>query len=311
MRFNRLAEAADVLVGRARRRDRRDRRAARHRRSSMRARTSSSRAGTSSLAMSGPAQRGSAVRRQRRASRPAGGGAAGRGGRQARDRHARALLRARDRRPQPRRLRPLLPGARRADHDQQPAARGAPRGQPAGRRDRQRLCRPSSQQRLVDQVVVEHGTLPLDELYFALKEQSTNRGEVDYRALIAGRPQAVVSNPEGPLPAVPDRRCGREPQHPRRDLRRAAPVQGSVGPALRRIRRKGAGCSGELKLSSIRRWTPVFRDQARTGRRCVVHVFWFWWPHWSAWPTMAPAWRNSGGSCGPSWRRSLSWSRPR
>jgi NADPH-dependent 2,4-dienoyl-CoA reductase/sulfur reductase-like enzyme len=51
--------------------------------------------------------------------------------------------------------------------------------------------------RLVDQVVVEHGTLPLDELYFALKEQSTNRGEVDHRALIAGRPQAVVSNPEG------------------------------------------------------------------------------------------------------------------
>ena len=45
--------------------------------------------------------------------------------------------------------------------------------------------------------MVEHGTLPLDELYFALKEQSTNRGEVDYRALIAGRPQAVVSNPAG------------------------------------------------------------------------------------------------------------------
>jgi hypothetical protein len=45
--------------------------------------------------------------------------------------------------------------------------------------------------------VVEHGTLPLDELYFALKEQSSNRGEVDYRALIAGRPQAVVGNPGG------------------------------------------------------------------------------------------------------------------
>jgi 2,4-dienoyl-CoA reductase-like NADH-dependent reductase (Old Yellow Enzyme family) len=53
------------------------------------------------------------------------------------------------------------------------------------------------EQRLVDQVVVEHGTLPLDELYLALKEQSANRGEVDYRALIAGRPQAVVGNPEG------------------------------------------------------------------------------------------------------------------
>jgi hypothetical protein len=51
--------------------------------------------------------------------------------------------------------------------------------------------------RFVDQVVVEHGTLPLDELYFALKEQSINRGEVDYQALIGGRPQEVVRNPDG------------------------------------------------------------------------------------------------------------------
>jgi hypothetical protein len=49
----------------------------------------------------------------------------------------------------------------------------------------------------VDQVVVEHGTLPLDDLYFALKEQSTNRGEVDYPAFIAGRPQQIVRNPDG------------------------------------------------------------------------------------------------------------------
>ena len=54
-----------------------------------------------------------------------------------------------------------------------------------------------TEQRLVDQVVVEHGTLPLDDLYFALKPSSANRGEVDYEALIAGRPQAVVRNPDG------------------------------------------------------------------------------------------------------------------
>jgi 2,4-dienoyl-CoA reductase-like NADH-dependent reductase (Old Yellow Enzyme family)/thioredoxin reductase len=54
-----------------------------------------------------------------------------------------------------------------------------------------------SQERLVDQVVVEHATLPLDELYFALKEASSNRGEVDYQALLAGRPQALRSNPQG------------------------------------------------------------------------------------------------------------------
>src|SRR5690554_946385 len=51
--------------------------------------------------------------------------------------------------------------------------------------------------REVDQVVVEHGTLPLDELYFALKEGSPSRGEVDYPALIAGKPQAIQTNPEG------------------------------------------------------------------------------------------------------------------
>ncbi len=56
---------------------------------------------------------------------------------------------------------------------------------------------PATEERLVDQVVVEHGTLPLDDLYFALKEESVNRGEVDYRALIEGRPQTLVANPEG------------------------------------------------------------------------------------------------------------------
>jgi hypothetical protein len=54
-----------------------------------------------------------------------------------------------------------------------------------------------TQERLVDQVVVEHGTLPLDELYFALKPGSSNLGEVDYQALLAGRPQALASNPDG------------------------------------------------------------------------------------------------------------------
>jgi len=52
-------------------------------------------------------------------------------------------------------------------------------------------------ERLVDQVVVEHGTLPVDDLYFALKEASVNRGEVDYEALIAGRPQALGSRQDG------------------------------------------------------------------------------------------------------------------
>ena len=45
------------------------------------------------------------------------------------------------------------------------------------------------QQRLVDQVVVNHGTRPLDELYFELKARSSNQGAVDYDALLAGQPQ--------------------------------------------------------------------------------------------------------------------------
>ncbi len=49
----------------------------------------------------------------------------------------------------------------------------------------------------VDQVVVNYGTLPLDELYFNLKPSSSNLGEVDYDALIAGTPQTVSRNADG------------------------------------------------------------------------------------------------------------------
>ena len=51
--------------------------------------------------------------------------------------------------------------------------------------------------RETDQVVIENGTQPLDDLYFALKEGSTNRGEIDQRALLANKPQVVMTNPDG------------------------------------------------------------------------------------------------------------------
>ena len=51
--------------------------------------------------------------------------------------------------------------------------------------------------RIVDQVVVNHGTRPLDDIYFDLKPLSSNLGEVDYDALSTGAPQNVVRNPEG------------------------------------------------------------------------------------------------------------------
>jgi 2,4-dienoyl-CoA reductase-like NADH-dependent reductase (Old Yellow Enzyme family) len=49
----------------------------------------------------------------------------------------------------------------------------------------------------IDQVVVEHGTLPITDLYEALRPLSVNLGEVDYAALIANRPQTLVRNSEG------------------------------------------------------------------------------------------------------------------
>jgi 2,4-dienoyl-CoA reductase-like NADH-dependent reductase (Old Yellow Enzyme family) len=48
-----------------------------------------------------------------------------------------------------------------------------------------------------DQIVVEHGSTPVDDLYFALKPGSINLGEIDHKALLANRPQAIVRNPHG------------------------------------------------------------------------------------------------------------------
>ncbi len=46
-----------------------------------------------------------------------------------------------------------------------------------------------SKERTVDQVVINHGTMPNDDLYFALKERSRNRGAISYRKMLAGVPQ--------------------------------------------------------------------------------------------------------------------------
>jgi 2,4-dienoyl-CoA reductase-like NADH-dependent reductase (Old Yellow Enzyme family)/thioredoxin reductase len=53
------------------------------------------------------------------------------------------------------------------------------------------------EERRVDQVVVEHGTIPQDELYEALKPGSRNEGAVDHAALLGGRKQEVETNPAG------------------------------------------------------------------------------------------------------------------
>jgi N-methyl-L-proline demethylase len=57
----------------------------------------------------------------------------------------------------------------------------------------------SDQRRLAefDQIVVNHGTRPLADIYFDLKPLSANLGAVDHAALIAGLPQPAGSGPAG------------------------------------------------------------------------------------------------------------------
>ncbi|WP_264478856.1 NADH:flavin oxidoreductase [Acidisoma silvae] len=55
----------------------------------------------------------------------------------------------------------------------------------------------SLQDRRVDQIVVDHGTLPDESLYEALKPLSRNLGAVDYEALVAGRKQDIQRHPDG------------------------------------------------------------------------------------------------------------------
>jgi N-methyl-L-proline demethylase len=51
--------------------------------------------------------------------------------------------------------------------------------------------------RIVDQVVVDHGTAVNAGLYFDMKPRSSNLGAVDYGALIDGRPQSLRRNDHG------------------------------------------------------------------------------------------------------------------
>lgn len=53
------------------------------------------------------------------------------------------------------------------------------------------------ERRPVDQIVIEHGTLPMEDLYYDLKPLSTNLGAVDTAALIGGRAQTLNKNNDG------------------------------------------------------------------------------------------------------------------
>ncbi|GLR67257.1 N-methylproline demethylase [Acidocella aquatica] len=53
------------------------------------------------------------------------------------------------------------------------------------------------EERVVDQVVIENGILPNDQLYWALKEKSLNHGQTDMETLFAAAPQPSLSQPLG------------------------------------------------------------------------------------------------------------------
>ncbi|MGJ7040682.1 2,4-dienoyl-CoA reductase-like NADH-dependent reductase (Old Yellow Enzyme family) [Shinella sp. BE166] len=55
----------------------------------------------------------------------------------------------------------------------------------------------ASAERRVAQVVVEHGTMPMADLYFELKPLSRNLGAVDYKALIRQENPIQTRNPDG------------------------------------------------------------------------------------------------------------------
>ncbi|MCF3947703.1 NADH:flavin oxidoreductase [Acidiphilium sp. AL] len=65
------------------------------------------------------------------------------------------------------------------------------------------------EERAVDHVVVDFGTLPVDATYHALKEQSSNRGQIDIAALIAGHRQPHLNQPGFALYRIGDAAAGR------------------------------------------------------------------------------------------------------
>lgn len=58
-------------------------------------------------------------------------------------------------------------------------------------------CSDRIRQRSFDQIIVNHGTIPLNDIYFGLKPALSNLGAVDQAELIAGKPQSGRPNDVG------------------------------------------------------------------------------------------------------------------
>lgn len=80
------------------------------------------------------------------------------------------------------------------------------------------------EERVVDQVVVENGTLPNDDVYQQLKPASSNLGELDLEAFAGAAPQRLHTNPDGRfrLYRIGDAVAGRNIHAAMYDARRVA-----------------------------------------------------------------------------------------
>jgi NADPH-dependent 2,4-dienoyl-CoA reductase/sulfur reductase-like enzyme len=67
----------------------------------------------------------------------------------------------------------------------------------------------AEEERVVDHVVVEFGTLPTDQLYHDMKARSSNHGQIDIDALIAGRTQPHLGQPGFALYRIGDAAAAR------------------------------------------------------------------------------------------------------
>ncbi len=106
----------------------------------------------------------------------------------------------------------------------------------SGRKERQSTGRPCgsdyggiSKQRTFDQVVVNTRNHPAPRSVLRAEALLSNLGEIRRTTADRREPQRS-SQRGGQVPALPDRRCGRGAQHPRRDLRRPPPSQGYLTP---------------------------------------------------------------------------------
>ena len=50
------------------------------------------------------------------------------------------------------------------------------------------------EERVVDQVVIENGIRPIEDLYYELKQESCNKGQIDNESLFAAKPQPVLES---------------------------------------------------------------------------------------------------------------------